>query len=78
MLLDTLLLSEPEVSPLFLWSDVVCACAHHDMTLPSHTDAVSKHKLLKQIYLRGNPLDSSARSALEKVAQHHPSLVIFV
>jgi hypothetical protein len=42
------------------------------------TDAVSKHKGLKQIYLRGNPLDSNARSALEKVAQHHPSLVIFV
>ena len=42
------------------------------------TDAVSKHKGLKQIYLRGNPLDSNARSSLEKVAQHHPSLVIFV
>lgn len=42
------------------------------------TDAVSKNKGLKQIYLRGNPLDSNARNALEKVAQHHPSLVIFV
>jgi len=42
------------------------------------TDAVSKHRGLKQIYLRGNPLDAGARSALERVAQHHPSLVIFV
>lgn len=41
-------------------------------------DAVSKHKNLKQIYLRGNPLNSDSRSALEKVARHHPSLVIFV
>ena len=41
-------------------------------------DASSMHKSLKQMYLRGNPLDSGARSALEKVAQHHPSLVIFV
>jgi len=42
------------------------------------TDAVCKHKTLKQIYLRGNPLNTDARSALERVAQHHPSLVIFV
>ena len=41
-------------------------------------DAVSQHKNLKQMYLRGNPLDTTARSALERVAQHHPSLVIFV
>jgi hypothetical protein len=48
------------------------------LAFPFVTDAVSKHRGLKQIYLRGNPLDAGARSALERVAQHHPSLVIFV
>mmetsp|Transcript_41045 Transcript_41045/g.64097 ORF Transcript_41045/g.64097 Transcript_41045/m.64097 type:complete len:86 (+) Transcript_41045:255-512(+) len=41
-------------------------------------EATQKDKRLKQMYLRGNPIDDAGRTALEKVAQHHPSLVIFV
>lgn len=32
---------------------------------------------LKQLYLRGNPLDATAKEALDNVAKLHPSLVIF-
>uniref|UniRef100_A0A7S4K8I6 Uncharacterized protein n=1 Tax=Guillardia theta TaxID=55529 RepID=A0A7S4K8I6_GUITH len=41
-------------------------------------EAMASARQLKQLYLRGNPIDEEGKGALERAAQLHPSLVIFV
>jgi hypothetical protein len=33
---------------------------------------------MKQLYLRGNPMDEASQAELESSVSHHPSLVLFI